>query len=453
MDGKHLLDEAEQASIATVQRWRAEVNATAGQFDSPRIQQGLVQELEYLKDAITARQIELTAASSEDTRAHRPGIPHDRSDRHTGTGTAFARRRHPLSGQRLVHQARVLVNEMPSVLAAMRAGHLNEEAASLLVRETEGLDPAARAQTAQELQDRWQFLGERGLREAARGIVTRLDPDLARVRAIAAAHDRHVTWRSAPDGMLRLSALIPATTGLACVQALQTVAQAALAETADKAGKPRKTTHQDRRRAQADALIALITGVAPRQQPPVDVRVNLMIPIDALTGDAPGHLEGYGTISGQLARDLINACPDDQGPAVRRIFTAPNHQELIGMESTSRTYNGLLREFIRLRDQRCRTPFCESPAQQTDHITPVAKGGPTTAANGRATCTRCNQDKEHPDYRVTGTAQHAVCAVGGLKIPSQPPQPPSSAPAESVSGLEAQFIDIIWHGFTTPRRE
>ncbi|MFC6715874.1 hypothetical protein [Branchiibius cervicis] len=49
MDGKHLLDEAEQASIALVQRWRAEVNATAGQGESPRIQQGLIQELEYLK--------------------------------------------------------------------------------------------------------------------------------------------------------------------------------------------------------------------------------------------------------------------------------------------------------------------------------------------------------------------------------------------------------------------
>ena len=447
MDGKHLLDEAEQASITLVQRWRAEVNATAGQGESPRIQQGLIQELEYLKDAITARQIELTAAASDDTRARRPDLPVERNDRHTGTGIAFARRRHPLSGQRLVHQARVLVNEMPSVLAALRAGELNEEAAALLVRETDGLDPAARAQTARELQDRWQYLGERGLREAARGIVTRLDPDLARVRAIAAAHDRHVTWRSAPDAMLRLSALVPATTGLACVQALQAAADALVAE------KPNPATHQDRRRAQADALVTLITGAKPRRQPPVDVRVNLMIPIDALTGDAPGHLEGYGTISGQLARDLINACPDDQGPAVRRIFTAPNHQELVGMESTSRTYNGLLREFIRLRDQRCRTPFCESPAQQTDHITPVAKGGLTTAANGRATCTRCNQDKEHPDYRVTGTAQYAVCTVGGLKTPSTPSKPPSSAPAESVSGLERRFIDIIWHGFTTPRRE
>ncbi|KYH45109.1 DUF222 domain-containing protein [Branchiibius sp. NY16-3462-2] len=448
MDGKHLLDEAEQASIATVQRWRAEVNATAGQAASPRIQQGLIQELEYLKDAITARQIKLTAASSEDTRARRPGIPHDRSDRHTGVGVAFARRRHPVAGQRLVHQARVIVGEMPSVLAAMRAGHLNEEAAAVLVRETEGLNPAARAQTAQELQDRWQYLGERGLREAARGIVTRLDPDLAKVRAIAAAEDRHVTWRSAPDSMMRLSALVPATTGLGCVQALQSAAQAAIKEKGAE-----KVTQQDRRRAEADALVALITGAESGQQPPVDVRVNLMIPIEALTGDAPGVLDGYGTISGHLARDLITACPDEQGPAIRRIFTAPEHQELIGMESTSRSYTGLLREFIRLRDQRCRTPYCESPAKHTDHIQPAATGGPTTAGNGRVTCAGCNYDKEDPDYHVTGDAGQVICTVGGVSVRSQPPQPPSSSPPTTVFGFERKFIDIIWHGFTTPRRE
>lgn len=453
MDGEHLLDEAERASIGTVQRWRAEVNATAGQLDSPRIQQGLIQELEWLKDAITARQIELTAACSDDTRARRPGIAHDRSARHTGVGVAFARRRHPVAGQRLVHQARALVHEMPSVLAAMRAGHLNEEAAAVLVRETEGLDPAARAQTADELQDRWQYLGERGLREAARGIVTRLDPDLAHVRTIAAAEDRHVTWRSAPDSMMRLSALIPATAGLSCVQALQAAADAAIAEKATTQKVPTKVTQQDRRRAQADALVALITGAKPGEQPAVDVQVNLMIPIEALTGDAPGVLEGYGTISGHLARDLIKACPEEQGPAIRRIFTTPGHQELIGMESTSRTYTGLLREFIRLRDQRCRTPYCESPAKHTDHIQPAATGGPTTAKNGRVTCARCNYDKEDPGYHVTGEAGHVTCTAGGVSVRSQPPRPPSSSPPETTSGLERKFIDIIWNGFTTPQRE
>ena len=449
MDGKHLLDEAEQASIALVQRWRAEVNATAGRGESPRIQQGLIQELEYLKDAITARQIELTAACAEDTRARRPDLPAERNDRHTGTSIAFARRRHPLSGHRLVHQARVIVHEMPQILTAMRAGHLDETRAAILVGETEGLGPAVRAQTTQELQDRWQYLGDRGLREAARGMVTRLDPDLAHVRAVAAADDRHVTWRSAPDSMMRLTALLPATTGLACVQALQAATKASQNAKTTQDGT---STQQHRRRGLADSLVALVTGTAPQQRPPVNVRVNLMVPIDALTGDAPGHLEGYGTISGQFARDLISRCADEHGPAIRRIFTTPDHQELVGMETTSRTYNGLLREFIRLRDQRCRTPFCESEIKHIDHIRPVSGGGPTSAANGRGTCERCNHDKEHPDYQVTGHAHHTLSTVGGVTVPSQPPTRPSSSPPQPVSPVERRFIDIIWGGFLTPRR-
>lgn len=448
MDGEDLLDEAERASLATVRRWRDEVNSSAGQLYSPRTRLGMVQELECLKDAITARQIELTAAAADDDRARRPEFSHDRCDRHTGTGVALARRRHPLAGRRMVHQARVIVEEMPQVLSAMRAGHLGEDRAAILVRETEGLDAAARSMVAQELHDRWQYLGDRGLREAARGIITRLDPGLARVRAIAAAEDRHVTWRSAPDSMMRLSALLPATSALACVQALE----AAAGDTTNAASGKSRATQGDQHRARADALVALITGTASGRRPPVDVKVNLMVPIDALTGDAPGFLEGYGTVSGHLARELIDACSDEHGPAIRRVFTTPGDQELVGMESTSRTYQGLLREFIRLRDQRCRTPYCESPTKQVDHLRPVAEGGPTSAVNARDTCARCNYDKEHPDYRVTGDAHHAVTTVGGLSVPSRPPAPPTGSPPEQVSPVERKFIDLIWRGFMTPRR-
>ena len=123
------------------------------------------------------------------------------------------------------------------------------------------------------------------------------------------------------------------------------------------------------------------------------------------------------------------------------------------MESTSRSYTGLLREFIRLRDQRCRTPYCESPAKHTDHIQPVATGGPTTAGNGRVTCAACNYDKEDPDYHATSEAGEVICTVGGVSVRSQPPQPPSSSPPAPVSGFERKFIDIIWHGFTTPQRD
>lgn len=341
-----------------------------------------------------------------------------------------------MAAARLVHQAQVLADEMPAVLDAMRAGKLGEEQAAILVRETEGLDPAARAQVAEEISDRWQQLGDRGLREAARCVVNRLDPDLARVRAIAAAQDRHVSWRSAPDSMLRLTALLPAREGLACVQSLQSDPDVAKAASAD------------RNRAMADALVSRLTGRATGQPAPVDVRVNLMVPIESLIKDGPGYLEGYGTIPGHLARDLITACPDKDGPLIRRIFTAPRHEELIGMESTARTYRGLLREFITLRDQRCRTPFCESDVKHIDHIEPAARAGKTSATNADAECEHCNYTKELPGYNVIGSAREITFRVGRLTMTSTPPRPPSAEPPEPLSGLERRFAEIIWHGFT-----
>lgn len=444
MDENEVLTEAEQAALALVRECRSRINSTAGQFDSARIGDVLIQELEYLKHAVSARQIELTARLVTDAKDRlRPEtkVAAGWAARVTAVAVGFARRRHPAAAARLVRQAQVLTHEMPSILDAMRAGELGEEQAAILVRETDGLDPAARAQVADEISDRWHRLGDRGLREATRCVVNRLDPDLAQVRAIAAAQDRHVNWRSAPDSMLRLTALLPVREGLACVQALQAADDVAKASAADRG------------RAMADALVSRVTGRAAGEPAPVDVRVNLMIPIEALIKDASGHLEGYGTIPGHLARDLIAACPDEDGPAVRRIFTAPGHDELIGMESSSRTYRGLLREFITLRDQRCRTPFCESPVKHIDHITPAAEGGKTTAANAEAGCERCNYTKELPGYFVTGGAEKVTHRVGRLTMINTPPRPPGTRRRQPPSGLERHFAEVIWDGFTAPKRE
>lgn len=436
------LDDAERASLAVVRDLRDRLNAAAREHISPRMTLGIIQELEFLIGAVNAWQIELTAAAAV-------GL----DERVAAAGLGFARRRHPQAGSRLVRQARVLTAEMPQVLAAMRAGEISEAHAAVLVRETEGLDPESKAGVARQVAEQWCGVGERRLADVTKAVVSRTDPGLAAVRAVAAAADRHVSWRAAPDSMMRISALLPAREGLGCVQALQAAAQERVAQQ-----KP-AVTLADRRRAMADAFVARTTGSLPGQMPAVDVRVNLLVPIDALTGDAPGWLDGYGTVSGRLARELIESCPDEAGPAVRRLFAAPGAGDLVGMESTSRTYRGLLKEFIRLRDRRCSTPYCDSPITQVDHITPVARGGPTSERNARGGCARCNQVKELPGYRVSGDASRvrttigAVSGIGGVSLTSGPPAPPGMSPPTD-SRLERRFVDIVWTKvIVAPRRQ
>ena len=452
MDERDVLDEAEVACLDVVRSWRDQVNSTAGQAGPPRVLEVLIQELEQLKHAISARQIELTAQVRDHAHARREsqGVSASLADRYAGDGVALARRRHPMTGSRLVHQAQVLTEDMPQVLDAMRAGELGETQAAILVRETEGLSHAQRDQITEQLRERWAVIGDRGLSETTRDLVARVAPDVLADRHAKGVANRHVSYRSAPDAMLRLSALLPLREGLACVQALQSAADDEVKDGAKDEPRSRRW-----RQAQADALVTRITGTAPKDLPPVGVKVNLMIPIEALTEDAGGFIDGYGMIGGHLVRDLIAQCPETQGPQIRRLFSQAG--DLVGMESRARHYPGLLKEFIRLRDQRCRTPFCESPVKHIDHIDPAASGGATSESNGRGGCERCNYDKEHPDYHVTGDARCATTRIGALSVASMPPAPPGK-PLPTASRHERRFVDIIWgdiasRGFNAPQRQ
>ncbi|HET7489778.1 MAG TPA: HNH endonuclease signature motif containing protein [Acidimicrobiales bacterium] len=66
------------------------------------------------------------------------------------------------------------------------------------------------------------------------------------------------------------------------------------------------------------------------------------------------------------------------GPASRPID--------VGMRR--RLFAGATRRAVEVRDQGCRHPSCDEPAErcQVDHVLPWAAGGPTTIANGRLAC-------------------------------------------------------------------
>ena len=49
--------------------------------------------------------------------------------------------------------------------------------------------------------------------------------------------------------------------------------------------------------------------------------------------------------------------------------------------------------------------YCGSPAQQVDHVVPVAKGGRTFQSNGVCACSKCNRrkrDKLDQDFLTRG---------------------------------------------------
>ena len=233
--------------------------------------------------------------------------------------------------------------------------------------------------------------------------------------------------------MTWLTALPPVKDGVACFAALKAQADATA------------TPEHPRGHVMADTLVERITGRTPTDG--VEIQVNLILPLDALTGDTPADLPGYGPIPADLARKWITDHPE-QAAKIRRLFAYPSTGDLVGMESTSRCYTGLLAEFIKLRDRTCRTPYCDAPIAHTDHIVSHTRGGATSERNGQGLCARCNYDKEHPDHLVSGDAGETYTLTGGLTTSSRPPAPPGHPPP-TRSPISRTLMDIEFKQRTT----
>jgi len=122
----------------------------------------------------------------------------------------------------------------------------------------------------------------------------------------------------------------------------------------------------------ADTLVERVTGQSGAAAVPVEVHL-VMSSASLLEADAaPAQLQGYGPVPGPLARSWIR--DPDAEVWLRRLFTGPATGRLVAMESERRCFTGLLRRFVMLRDQVCRTPWCDAPARHVDHPVPVAAG-------------------------------------------------------------------------------
>ena len=115
-------------------------------------------------------------------------------------------------------------------------------------------------------------------------------------------------------------------------------------------------------------------------------------------GDEPARVPGHGPIPAWLARRLVR---EADKAWVRRLFVSPTTGELVAMSSRRRHFPGKLRDFLVLRDEVCRTPWCDAPVRHVDHPQPHARGGSTTSDNAQGLCENCNYVKEAPGWSAT----------------------------------------------------
>jgi hypothetical protein len=139
----------------------------------------------------------------------------------------------------------------------------------------------------------------------------------------------------------------------------------------------------------------------------------VVVPDTVLLGDRDGcgHVDGYGPVPGDLLREWIAGHAENGVQDwVSRLYQQPETGELVAMDKNARRFEGKLAEFLRLRDRRCRNPWCDAPIRHLDHARAHSDGGATSAENGQGLCEACNHAKQADQWsaRPVGGPVHTI---------------------------------------------
>jgi hypothetical protein len=315
--------------------------------------------------------------------------------------------------------ADALTHEMPETRSALRDGHIDELTARDVVGETSHLSVEDRGTVDATLVTELHRPGASGwqISRSARALADQIDPAAAVARRTKAEGTRRATIRPGHDSLAVLSLTGPIADTVSCHAAL------------DRAVREHRLDVPDDERSDSqlryDIAVERLTG---RQiaTDPVPVSLTLVMTEEAMFRD--GHqaasILGHGPIAAAHARELVHSAAERDRAWVTRLYTHPHDDALIAMDSGRRLFPPGLATFLRLRDQRCATPYCDAPVQHIDHIQPWSQGGTTTLDNGQGLCARCNHTKDlaglrtvyDPDTRVT-----TFITRTGHAYPREPP--------------------------------
>ena len=415
-----------------------------------------VSGLERLKAACAAAQALQTQALHTMRCAEEAarGVPASERGRGVAAEVALARRESPSRGSRELGVARALMDDMPCTRDALRRGEISEYKASLMVKETSWLPRQERREVDALMAERLAELGNHRLAGEARAHAQRLDPAAAVKHTDRAVNERRVSVRPAPGGMAYLSALLPMTQAVACLANLKRAAA-----TTTGTGRAAERT-QDQ--VMVDLMVERITGQSTADAVPVEVHL-MMTDRSLLGGDSmPGWLVGHGPVPAGNAREAVR--DTDADVFIRRLYTEPTTGQLVGMDSQRREFSGLLRRLVILRDDTCRTPWCEAAVRHIDHATPAREGGATSFDNASGLCARCNYTKENVGWTHRGSADglevltptgHRYRKPTGPLIlsarPADPVEPPGSE--RSPGSAEPRRAEMYFmRGKLTQRR-
>ena len=323
----------------------------------------------------------------------------------------------------LTRLARLLRQRFTTVGAAVAAGSVSMDQAEAIVstmrKLPDTLDPETTDRAERELVALARSHNPRDLRMAANLVVELLAPEVAEADAEAAVRrldaeadaGRSLWFYDDPvTGGVGFRGVLPPVEGAhlrLLVDAL--VARPRPGVGGVEAGDDRSATQK-----RADALMEIVHCYADAGDAPSRgadrPRVNLLVPIEVLTGQTGHGLLGDDRPgSGDTARRL--ACD-----AVIGVLSADLNGVPLSVGRASRYFGGDLRQALNVRDRGCAFPGCDAPPAACDahHVKPWWDGGHTSLANGVLLCPYHHRLVEPDPHLPPGDQWEIEIASDGL---------------------------------------
>nr|WP_243847409.1 HNH endonuclease signature motif containing protein [Microbacterium ulmi] len=426
-----------------------ELDALVSEVEAARAR---IAEAQALEASLLARAVDLVAARTAERTARGLQTADDLPLREVSAELGAAMRVGDRTVQRRINDAHTIVTRFVSTHESWRRGEIERAHAAIIAEEgVVVVDDGARAEYEQLVLAVAKVESAARLREIARAIAARIDPDSVREQRAIAASERRVRVYDLGDGLARLLADLPAPLAHAIADRLtqqarlvrdpsQGVSKAAShrqtsadpdadsGSCADTAAHPNarggadglgsghtargadtsacrtadgRTLDQVRADVLADTLLTAgssahaggdVAGVGA-----IRGAIQVTIPLATLAGvsDDPVLLAGSGPVDPDLVRALAAAAPGWD-----RVFT----DAATGLPVAVDRYrpSAELRRFLAARDERCRFPGCRRPAAScdVDHTVDAAFGGATSACNLGQFCRRHHTLKHASPWTV-----------------------------------------------------
>ena len=356
-------------------------------------------------------------------------IPKAQRGKGLGSEVALARSVSPARGKQHLELAGTLSKDMRHTAAALAEGKIRAEHAQAVARESSELSALHRRKIDSAMKDRYGSAGPRELASEARAHAQRLDPRTAADRFAKAKDHRRIFTQPAQDGMSKLVAYGPTPDIVAAEQGLRQWAKTQIVKgkTQDQHGNKRSKDQ-----LMFDELIRRVTGQTTGLVDKIELLLAMTPDTLLAQGDDPAWLIGHGSIPAPVARQWLS--DDELSVPLRRVFTDQKGQQISDMEFLSRDFPSGVRKMVLLRDKTCRTPFCEAPIAEMDHIIPDRDGGRPNWGNASGLCSACNQTKENRDWRHEGneTILEVITPTGHRYTNKPGPVIPGAQPSQAI---------------------